>query len=131
MEFSKNIFNAIGKLFYAVAAVDKTIHPRELQTISDLMGKEVGTSTILERDTTFLINSEVIMNSFYSMQYSKTPSYDAFNEFVSYKQTHEHEFTPAIKKWIWQIADKITYSFSGKNKSELIMLSKLKSVLKD
>ncbi len=131
MEFSINLFNAIGKLFYAMAAVDKNVHPRELQTISDLMEREVGNGTIFGRDTTFWINSKVIMKSFYSMVKAKTPSYNAFKEFISYKQTHEHEFTPAIKTWIWQIADKISYSFAGKNKSEVIMLSKLKNVLQE
>lgn len=129
MEPSDNISRAIGKLFYAIAAVDGLIHPREYESILSSMRIEGEAANKYEKDITPLDISEII-KGFYDMLLVQKPPYDAFKEFASYKIAHEHEFTAAIKKWIWQMADRITYSFAGKNKSEVIILSKLKCTLR-
>ena len=53
----------------------------------------------------------------------------AFNEFKEYKKDNEKLFTLEINKLSWETADAIAASFSGQNKSEVIMLSKLKILL--
>ena len=47
------------------------------------------------------------------------------NSFINYKNENEHEFTEQIKGLILKTAGKIASSFSGENKSELIMLANL------
>jgi len=53
----------------------------------------------------------------------------AFKEFSDFKKEHENLFNNKINKLILKTADAIADSFGGKNKSELIMLSKLKSII--
>lgn len=123
MKSYDNLYNALGALFYAIVSVDNRINPKELEPIKRYLEKKQ-----------FPVNDnndapEKIWNKFDIMLHLKTPAYAAFKEFTSYKQSHELEFTNELKKWIWQIADEITYSFAGKNKSEVIILSKLKSIL--
>lgn len=128
MEPSNNIYWAIGKLFYAIAFVDNTVHFLEYKTVERLIGQE-GSSSNERKYVIIPDGSKEILKSFYTMLEARIDAYDAFKEFVSYKKNHEQEFTPQIKKWIWQIADRITYSFARKNKSEVIILSKLKETL--
>lgn len=128
MESSNNLYRAIGKLFYAIASVDNTVHFLEYKTVVRLIGQE-GSSSNESKHVIIPHGSKEILKSFYTMLQAGIPAYDAFKGFVSYKKTHEQEFTPEIKKWIWQIADSITYSFARKNKSEVIILSKLKETL--
>ena len=54
--------------------------------------------------------------------------YDAktwFNDFLTYKDEHEAQFTDPIKDQILKTAHAIAASFAGNNKSELILLAKL------
>ena len=129
MKPSENIFRALGKLFYAIAAVDHRVHLQEFEILGTIISKEHFPDN--NKEATHSTNSSEIIESFYSILQEKIPAYDAFKEFVSYKQANEHEFSPQMKKWIWKIADKICYSFAAKNKSEVIILSKLKSTLQE
>ena len=48
-----------------------------------------------------------------------------YHDFVRYKKAQSHLFTDTVKKLILKTAHAIAASFSGLNKSELIMLAKL------
>ena len=52
-----------------------------------------------------------------------------FEEFKSFKVVHESLFTKERKQLIWKTCNEIANSFSGKNKSEIIILARLKMVL--
>ena len=53
-----------------------------------------------------------------------------YNAFTNYKKEQPHLFTANIKKLILKTAHAIAASFSGLNKSELIILAKLDIELK-
>ena len=53
-----------------------------------------------------------------------------FEDFINYKQNQSHLFTNDVKRLIIKTATAITTSFSGQNKSELILLAKLDLELK-
>ncbi len=123
-EFYKNI----GMLFYAIAASDKVVQAEEIKTLKELVQKKwVPIESLTDEygtDEAFKI--EMI----FDWLEENSPEADwAFKEFKEYKKENEQLFTLQINQLIWETADAIAASFSEKNKSELIMLSKLKILL--
>ena len=53
-----------------------------------------------------------------------------FDEFKEFFEEHKERIPPKMITLIWQTAEAIAASFAGKNKSELIILAKLKLFLK-
>ncbi|MCF4102720.1 hypothetical protein L1I30_13665 [Gillisia sp. M10.2A] len=125
---SKEFYQSIGKLFYAVAAIDKKVRKDEVGKLKEIIKKEwVPVHDTLDEfgtDTAYQI--EIIFDW---LEDDEQNANEAFLEFQEYKKNHESFFEPPIKKLIWKTADSIASAFSGKNKSELIVLSKLKSIL--
>ncbi len=80
MERSNNFYKAIGKLFYAIAVVDTTIHPVELKTIKKVIGKKW---VLNNKDNNVIIpqGSIEILKSFNAMLQVKTPVYMWKNSF--------------------------------------------------
>jgi len=134
MELSKKpvlteeFYQNIGMLFYAIAVSDKVVRAEEIKTLKELvqhkwvpiddLTDEFGTDEAYKIEMIFDWLEENAPEAGY-----------AFNEFKAYKKENERVFTVEIKNLIWETADAIAASFSGKNKSELIMLSKLKILL--
>jgi len=134
MEQSKsasiNFYRNLGKLFYAIAAADNNVNDIEYNKLKDIVKAEWLTVDDIEdsfgTDTSHQI--EIVFDWLRNEE-----EYDAdycFNNFINYKKTNEHLFTNKIKQLILKTADVIASSFSGKNKSELIMLAKLNFQLK-
>lgn len=119
----------LGKLFYAVAAADKVVREQEVETLKRTVEKqwlkmddfkdEFGT------DAAYQI--EIIFDW---LEENDPQPGTAFSEFEDYYKEHPSLFTPKVKQLVWKTADSIAASFAGKNKSEVILLSKLKSLLK-
>ncbi|SEQ35472.1 hypothetical protein SAMN05421824_1438 [Hyunsoonleella jejuensis] len=123
-------YQNLGKLFYAVAATDKTVEVTEFNTLKDLVRQQwLNTNLVTESTHTDAVYQ--ILNVFewlYKNERLNAEMY--FDDFVKYKNDHKHLFTNDIKKLIMQTAHKIAYAFSRVNKSELIMLAKLDMELK-
>lgn len=121
IEFYQNL----GKLFYALAASDKVVRQEELDKLKETVKKVWLTSNLIQED--FKVEAEhSIVNTFKWL--NQENEYDAetcFKGFLNYKKDHEQLFTPNIKTLILKTAEAIASSFSGKNKSELIILAKL------
>ena len=56
---------------------------------------------------------------------------ESFQEFVEFYKDNRGMFSAFIKVLILDTANAISNSFAGKNKAELVMLSKLELLLKD
>ncbi len=121
IEFYQNL----GKLFYALAAADKYVRDEEFNTLEDIINNEWKTSENLLDD--FNDNKAItILNTFKWLH--EDNEYDAqvcYNSFINFKRTHQAFFNKKINSLILKTAGKIAASFSGQNKSELIMLAKL------
>lgn len=122
---SVKFYQNLGKLFYAIAAADKHVHEDEFKKLKKIIKKEWLDIDAIEdennKDTAYQI--EIVFDWLNNKERLDADLY--FNDFINYKKDHENLFTDAIKKLILKTAYAIAYSFSGKNKSELIMLSKL------
>lgn len=134
MEASRKIepkfYQMLGKLFYAVAASDKQVRDEEFNKLKAII-KQQWLNTDLVKDD---FNSKAVYQIEYVFEWlhknEKLNAKTYFDDFVTYKNKHPHLFTESIRKLIMKTANKIAYSFSGLNKSELIMLAKLDMELK-
>lgn len=128
MQGIQKLYQNLGKLFYAVAASDKVVREEERDTLKNIVKKDwVDVDDFKDEygsDAAYLI--EIIFDW---LDENEPSAFSAFKDFKDFKKDHEEFFTPGINKLIWKTADQIASSFSGKNKSELIMLSQLKAIL--
>ena len=121
-------YQKLGELFYSIAAADKVVQKSEYEALRTMVvshWKDLDDyEDVFHTDAAFQI--EIVFDWF---DYEHLEADDCFNNFKEYKKEHEHLFTPERKKLIWLTADAIAHAFSGKNKSELIMLARLKMLL--
>ncbi|MFO8145841.1 MAG: hypothetical protein ACQEWG_03350 [Bacteroidota bacterium] len=128
MQDVQKLYQNLGKLFYAIAAADKVVHEEEKNALKNIVKEDwVNVDDFKDdygTDAAYLI--EIIFDW---LDENQPSAFSAFNDFRDFKKDNEEFFTPGINKLIWKTADQIASSFSGKNKSELIMLSQLKAIL--
>lgn len=123
-------YQHLGKLCYAIAAVDKHIHPNEIKQLHELVA-----SLWLDFDDTFDVHNE---DSAYQLEIvfdwlleqSALSSNEAYNDFINYCSEHPYFFNPEVKQLILKTTNAIAQAFARKNKSELIFLARLESDLK-
>jgi len=122
-------YQSIGKLFYAIAAADKIVRKKEYDALRKLV-KEQWKSMDDYKDDFNTDSAYQIEIVFDWMDYEQLDAANCFEEFKDFKKENDSLFTKERKNLIWETANAIANSFAGKNKSELIMLAKLKSLLK-
>ena len=119
--FSKNL----AKVYYAIAASDKKVHETEMRSLK----KQIRTSwtNLYDQKTNLQFDPLYQMELEFDRLVEEQPDPDkCFNDFVNYKLVNQEHFDQSIKELIWKTANAIALAFSGKNKSELILLTKLK-----
>ncbi|MBO0323701.1 hypothetical protein J0X14_15435 [Muricauda sp. CAU 1633] len=119
-EFYQNL----GKLFYAVAMADHSIHVKEIDRLKEVVREhwldvddvedEYGT------DAAFQIES--VFDWF--LEYGKD-SEEIFEEFEAFYSEYKILFPETVKQLIMSTARAITSAFAGSNKSELILLGRI------
>lgn len=132
MQHSKKVacelYQNLGKLFYAVAMADKSVHSKEIDKLRSFIRKywlevdevedEYGEDAAFQIETVFD----------WHLEYEKDGN-ESFEEFQEFYKDHQLKFTPFIKVLILDTANAIANSFSGTNKAELVLLGKLKLLL--
>ncbi len=118
-------YQNLGKLFYAIAASDNVVRKSEYNSLRKIVkSKWLAVDDIEDEfgaDAAFQI--EIVFDW---MDYETPNAETCFKEFESFFKENESRFTNAIKQLIWDTANAIAGAFSGKNKSELMMLGRLK-----
>jgi len=123
-------YQNLGKLFYAIAAADRKVREEEFNKLKELVKKEWLDVDIIEDayNTDAAYQIEIIFDWLNEKENLNAEA--CYQAFVNYKNEQPHLFTIDIKKIILSTAHAIANSFSGLNKSELIMLAKLDLELK-
>lgn len=118
-------YQKLGKLFYAVAAVDKEVRDTEIIKLKECVRKLWLDVDDLEDSfgTDAAYQIEIVFDWLHSD--NELNSKACYDDFVNFKNNHKDLFSKNIKRRILQTANAIAESFSGKNKSELILLTKL------
>lgn len=133
MEYAKNkrkqFYQNLGKLFYAIAIADKKVHASEIKKLREAVDKQwLDVDKVTDEfGTDAAYQIEIVFDWLLEQEEKESETY--FEEFRSYYKDNSSEFTDTIKSLVWKTADDIAASFSGKNKSELVLLAKLKSLL--
>ena len=103
---------------------DKSIHTKEIDKLRTFIRKYWLDVDEVEdeygEDAAFQI--EAVFD--WLLEYEKN-AFECFEEFQEFYKDHRKRFTPYIKVLILDTAHSIAASFSGKNKSELVLLGKL------
>lgn len=129
-KITSKFYQNIGKLFYAIAAVDKHVRDEEFNKLKTVV-KEQWLSIDSIEDGCYNDAVHQMVNIFeWLNKNEKLNSKMYFDDFINYKNKHPELFTDDIKKLILKTAHAIAVSFSWLNKSELIMLTKLDMELK-
>lgn len=117
-------YQNLGELFYAVAFADKTIKPQELNALKD----SVQNHWKQLEDTTdeFGVDAAYQIEFVFDwLDYQSIQAEESFNNFSVFYKENPLLFNTKIKALIKQTAHNITQAFAGKNKNEVILLTKL------
>lgn len=105
---------ALGHLFFAVAAVDRRIEAGEVRALEQSLRNHWSDSQADE------------IQSVFEALFQQPPSgNEAFEVFREYFLANPDQFSAFEKQQIFKTADAVASAFSNKNKSELVLLSKL------
>lgn len=117
-------YQNLGKLFYAVAFTDKTVREEEFSRLQRCVLEYWldydDLQDVFGSDAAYLI--EIVFEGAEAFQ---EPAQEMYDSFVYYKKEHPSLFTDKANFLILETAKSIARSFSGLNKSELIMLTNL------
>lgn len=122
--YDKLFCNNLAKLFYAIASIDKVVKEEEVVFFKTNLEKQMKSFDYFKND-----NVNMIFSEFNSLLNSKAEPNECFKDFKSYYKKNSNLFSQTLKDSIWKIADGIAASSAGKNKSEVILLAKLKQDL--
>ncbi len=118
-------YQNIGQLFYAIAAADKVVRKAEYDALKAIVlnyWKKFEEAQAHYQEP-LAYQMEVVFEWF---DYERMDAQDCFDSFSNYAKDNPKAFSKEKKKLIVRTAEAIASSFAGKNKSELIMLTKLK-----
>lgn len=122
------LYENIGKLFYAVAVCDGTVHIKEWDKMEEIVKNDwLYVDDFTDRYGTDAAHKiEIVFD--WLLEAEKT-SEECFQEFKDFYNKHPHAFNKEIKSLTIKTANAIANSFSGKNKSEVILLAKINMLL--
>ena len=127
---SIGFYQALGKLFYAIAAADKHVLEEEYNALKKILETEWVVIDEFKDDNNSngLKQIQIVFDWLNKKQELKPNQY--LKDFLEFKNNNENLFTKNIKYLISKTAHAIANSYSRKNKSELIILAKLDLELK-
>ncbi len=122
-------YQQLGRVFYAVANADSNVHDKEIKVLKKAIREDwvpiEKTTDDFGMDAAYQI--EIVFD--WMLENKHNPE-TLLHDFKVFKDHHPSLFTPELNKLIIKTADKIAHSFGGRNKSELIVVTKLASILK-
>ena len=127
-ELHQKFFQNLGRLFYAIAAADGKVRKEEIDSLKRIVREEWldldDYTDEFGTDSAFQI--EII---FEWLDANKPDPQEAFQNFMEFHTENKDIFNKQINEKILAASRKIAAAFRGKNKSELVMLARLQSVL--
>ncbi|WP_062061580.1 hypothetical protein [Aquimarina longa] len=135
MDDKKNIeiefYQNLGKLFYAIAIADKVIQKSEYNLLRKIVKSEWSKTSLIEDEFGIdaIYQIEIVFDWLDYEEELNAEEY--FEQFEVYYKENTTYFTDSVKESIWDTTNTIAGVFSGKNKSELILLGRLKLILEN
>ncbi|MES2806453.1 MAG: hypothetical protein V4652_12885 [Bacteroidota bacterium] len=123
-----HLYEHLGKVFYSIAAIDETIRTEEINKLKQIIKTEwlplENSFNEFGDDTAYEI--EIVFDWLVANEWELE---QVFPDFKIFRAEHPHLFTPEINALILKTANAIASSFSGKNKSEHVLISQLSAIL--
>jgi hypothetical protein len=127
-ETHKRLYQSIGKLCYAIAAIDRVVKEEEINTMKQIVHKEWLSLDNFEDE--FGTDAAYQMEIVFDWLLEKSPSAKScFKDFEDFKIEHKQLFYPKLNQLILKTAELIASAFANKNKAELVLLSELSLLL--
>ncbi|MEE1964274.1 hypothetical protein V1387_16400 [Allomuricauda taeanensis] len=129
-KLGNEFYQNLGKLFYAVAMADHSVHMKELEKLNEVVRDhwldvddvedEFGTDAAFQIATVFD----------WLLEYEKDEE-EIYEEFEEFYTDHKVLFSPKIKSLAMSTSRAIASSFLGNNKAELVLLGRLELLFND
>lgn len=123
-------YQQLGKLFYSIAAVDKTVREEEIEKLKKIVHQEwlplENTFDVFGTDSAYQI--EIVFDWLAENQCNYK---QILPDFKLFRTEHSSLFTPQVNALIIKTAKAIASSFAGENKSEHVLISQLHTVLEN
>lgn len=128
-ETSVTFYQELGKIFYAIAAVDGQVRKEEMEALRAIVRSEWIDldQKFDEFGTDSAYQIEIVFDWFDDQNLLDTAK--VLENLEAFKRDHPSLFTQHVKFLILKTAHLIASSFHGNNKSELLMLSRLEGIL--
>ena len=123
--FNEDFYRRLAHLFYAFAAADRNIALEEKRRIV------TDVECYWDFHTSAFDSKEIIFETMRKIILGELDKDLAFESFAEFYTDNKNSFSDETKVRIKDSANAIIQSFSGANKSELVMLSQLHILLKD
>jgi hypothetical protein len=123
-----HFYQQLGKLFYSIASVDKTVRKEEISQLKEIVKKEwlpfENTFSEFGDDAAYQI--EIVFDWLVENDWNIG---EVIPDFESFRKEHPSLFTPQINDLILKTANAIANSFLGENKPELVLINELSGIL--
>ena len=123
-EIVKEFYQNLGKLFYAVAIADDSVHTKEIERLKEVVRAhwlalddvedEYGTDAAFQIETVFD----------WLLEYEKDGE-QCYEDFEAFYTEHKILFNTKVQDLIIGTARAIAAAFAGSNKAELVLLGRL------
>lgn len=123
-------YQNLGKLFFAIAAIDRNVREEELEKLKDIVIKDWMSFNHYKDVSETDIKAAIIDTFKWLHSDNEYDAHMCYNSFLIFKKENNELFTLEINKLIIKTARAIASSFSGINKNELILLTKLELELR-
>ena len=120
----KKFYSELGKLLYAIAAIDGRIHAKEAATMKRVVSEQLVPQ---EASTDHFGTDQAYITEFefdVLAEYGESPE-EAFDSFAIYLTQHKDRLCAAQKELVMRAADVVAHAFHGVHAKELRMLSEL------
>ena len=124
-----SFYQQLARIFYAVAAVDGEVRTEELEQIKRIL----KTEWILPGNGPELLGTDAVYQIERALDWLLPLEWDtekAIEEFETFKNQHEELFSAKVTHLILKTLHSIAAAYAGKNKSELVFISRLFLILK-
>lgn len=121
----KKFYSELGKLLYAIAAVDGRIHAQEAATMKRVVSEQLVPQ---EASTDHFGTDQAYITEFefdVMAENDESPE-DAFDSFAIYLTQHKERLCAEHKALVLRAAGVVAHAFHGVNAKELRMLAELK-----
>lgn len=123
-----HFYQQLGKVFYSIAAIDKTVRKEEIEQLKKIVKTEwIPLENALNEfgdDAAYQI--EIVFDELLENEWNFE---EVIPDFKIFRKEHKSLFTPEVRILILKTAIAIVAAFSGENKSEHLIINKLKRIL--